>query len=318
MTSPLSRRAFHQSALAATGSLWLASGSVFAEQQAGTERLLLLGLNALARAPQFNAFADGHRGASMIAAHLMCIDNDLPGEARARIVELFDRNWANGMLCRPFPDEPPVADAIPRIAAVLAERGEVLQQVGHNVIFAALAIKAFRLLPTAATPARVDGVCMLVGSFTPWRDEPPDRNIAPPPFVDSREASRFVLREASDAVDRYAGYGQGFAGHMLTFGQALIELAAMGGEDVAEACRVAYCKYITTTRNGPEKSARRIRDHQQTPLRPTDVAYWNQRGDKTLGLGHVFKYPYSYYDLLARADDPALAREWNAKAWHVF
>lgn len=35
-------------------------------------------------------------------------------------------------------------------------------------------------------------------------------------------------------------------------------------------------------------------------------------------IGHVFKYPYSYYDLLQRADDPALAKEWDAKAYHVF
>ena len=35
------------------------------------ERLLLLGLNALARAHKLDYFADGHRGAGMVAAHLL-------------------------------------------------------------------------------------------------------------------------------------------------------------------------------------------------------------------------------------------------------
>ena len=35
------------------------------------ERLLLLGLNALARAHELDYFADGHRGAGMVAAHLL-------------------------------------------------------------------------------------------------------------------------------------------------------------------------------------------------------------------------------------------------------
>ncbi len=37
-----------------------------------------------------------------------------------------------------------------------------------------------------------------------------------------------------------------------------------------------------------------------------------------MGIGHVFKYPYSCYDLLRRANDPALTRAWDAKAYHLF
>ena len=41
------------------------------------KRLVLLGLNALARAHELDYFADGHRGAAMVSAHLLCVDNDL-------------------------------------------------------------------------------------------------------------------------------------------------------------------------------------------------------------------------------------------------
>lgn len=53
--------------------------------------MVLLGLNALARVPPAKLlFADGHRCASMILAHLMCQDSDPDDITTARIVELFD------------------------------------------------------------------------------------------------------------------------------------------------------------------------------------------------------------------------------------
>ena len=131
-------------------------------------------------------------------------------------------------------------------------------------------------------------------------------------------ASRFILKEASDAIDRFSGFGQGFAGHMLTFGQSLVEMAAMGDEEWAESCRTAFCKYVTVTRKGPQQTDRRIKDHAPSKLRPDDTEYWQKRGDKTLGLGHVFKYPYAYLDLLRRAKDEQLEQELDAKAWQLF
>ena len=282
------------------------------------KRLVLLGLNALARAHELDYFGDGHRGAAMVAAHLLCVDNNLDELARSRIVELIDINWASSALCRPFPDVPPEPSRVGEIGAALAEGGEVLRQVGHNAIFAMLAIKAFRMLPSAATPERIDGVCALIRSFTPWRDIEPDADVNPPPFADAAAASEFILRETSAAIDRFVGFGQGFAGHMLTFGQSLVELAAMGDVAWAESCRTAFRKYVTVTRRGPDADAKRRPDHKPTTLRPTDATYWQRRGDKTVAIGHVFKYPYSYYELLRHARDPKLKQTLDAKAYHIF
>ena len=282
-------------------------------------RLVLLGLNALARAPELDYFADGHRGASMVAAHLLCVDNDL--DERATSQNRWNCSTSTGprsALCKPFPDAEPEPERIDKIGVALAEGGEVLRQVGHNAIFAMLAIKAFRMLPAAATPQRIDGVCRLIRSFTPWHDVDPDPDVDPPPFADTAAASQFILREASAAIDRFVGFGQGFAGHMLTFGQALVELAAMGDVEWAESCRTAFRKYVTVTRRGPDADAKRYPDHKPSDLRPTDAAYWEKRGDHALGIGHVFKYPYSYYELLRRADDPELSPRLDAKAYHLF
>lgn len=158
----------------------------------------------------------------------------------------------------------------------------------------------------------------LIRCFTPWRDVKPDPDIDPPPFAESAAASKFILREAIAAIDRFAGFGQGFAGHMLTFGEALVELAAMGDVEWAESCRTAFRKYVTVTRQGPGPDAKRYAEHRRTDLRPVDLEYWRRRGDKSLSIGHVFKYPYSCYNLLRRAADPELERAWNARAYRLF
>ncbi len=323
MNGSLDRRDFAKRTTAAVGGL-LTSALLGGRESAGKDhdpsdgRLLLLGLNALARAHESDYFANGHRGASMVAAHLLCVDNQLDERTTSRIVELFDLNWATSALCRPFPDADPEPSQIDKIGVALADGGEVLREVGHNAIFAMLAIKAFRMLPRAATPQRINGVCSLIRSFKPWHDVEPDPAINPPPFADTTAASQFVLREANAAVDRFVGFGQGFSGHMLTFGQALVELAAMGDVELAESCRTALRKYVTVTRRGPEPNSKRYPDHKPSHLRPTNSAYWEKRGDHAVDIGHVFKYPYSYYDLLRRAGDPALERAWEAKAYHLF
>jgi hypothetical protein len=320
MNNSLDRRQFTISSSAVLGGLLLVgSDPARAEERSLAEkRLVSLGLNALARAAEMNYFADGHRGAAMISAHMMCVDNQFDDTAAVRIVELFELNWAPSKLCGPFPPGDPVEDATERVGKALAEGNGVLREVGHDAIFAMLAIKAFRMLPEAATAERVDGVCRLIRSFKPWRDVKPDESIEPPAFTDEVAASRFILTEASHAIDRFVGFGQGFAGHMLTFGQSLVELAAMGDVEWAESCRTAFRKYVTVTRLGPQPDDRKIKDHQFSKLRPNDTEYWQKRGDQTLGIGHVFKYPYAYYNLLARAKDPELAKELDAKAWNLF
>jgi hypothetical protein len=181
-----------------------------------------------------------------------------------------------------------------------------------------LSIKGFRMLPGAATPQRIDGVCALIRSFKPWHDVEPDPKVDPPPLAETAAASQFVLREAGAAVDRFIGFGQGFSGHMLTFGQALVELAAMGDVKWAESCRTAFRKYVTVTRRGPAPDSKRYAEHKPSKLRPTDAACWKRRGDHSLGIGHVFKHPYSFYELLRRAGDAELRRTLDAKAYRLF
>lgn len=322
MQDLLNRRTFackSVQSLAAAIASWELPKHAVVGVEAEPDRLVWLGLNALSRAHKMSYFADGHRGASLISAHLLCLDNNLPPDAEKRINQLFDLSWAPSPLCQPFPQEEPEPDQVKKIGSALLEAKGSLREVGHNAIFATLAIKSFRMLPEAATPRRIEGVCKLIRAIKPWRDDTlADETIQPPPFTDGAAASSFILKEASSAADRWRGHGQGFTGHLITFGQALVELAEMGDEEWAESCREAFRKYVTLTRRGPGPADRAIADHAASRLRPDETAYWQQRGEKQLGIGHVFKYPYSYYDLQRRANDPVLREEWESKAYLLF
>lgn len=114
------------------------------------------------------------------------------------------------------------------------------------------------------------------------------------------------------------GVGAGDACHILMIGLTQVELLVMDVGELAENCRKAFWKYVTVTRQRPAPTDRQVADHKPSPLRPNQQKYWDKRGDKTLGIGHVFKYPYSYYDLLRRADDPELTATFNEKAYHLF
>ncbi|PQO31044.1 hypothetical protein C5Y96_11840 [Blastopirellula marina] len=321
MKPSFDRRHFAKMVLAGgtlAGSAWADWLKAAEDSPLDDRHLVRLGMNALARAHTMNYFNDGHRGAAMISAHLMCVENGFDKPTMTRISQLVDLNWAETKLCEAFPEEDPDPDAIQKVRLALLDGSEALREVGHNVIFATLAIKSFTIMPEIATPQRVDGVCQMIRKFKPWRDEAPDESVQPPSFSDTAAASRFVLQEASDAIDRFIGHGQGFTGHMLTFGQAMVELAADGDEELAEACRTAFRKYVTVTRQGPGEDARKFNDHAPSKLRPNQAEYWQRRGDKTVGIGHVFKYPYGYYYLLDKANDPDLAKAIDAKAYHVF
>lgn len=282
------------------------------------DALLELGANALARAADRSYFADGHRGAALVAASMLIEQAQLQGVGEQRITQLLRLNWANTELCSGFPEADPVKAPDQIIGRTLAAGGTTLREVGHDVIFAMHAMYTFRRHPELATAERVNGVCRLIQAIKPWRDDPADPAVQPPEFADARQFSRFVLQEALDAIPRFSGFGQGFAGHMLTFGEALLQMSGSGGEEWAESCRPAFCKYVTQTRKGPASTDRRIADHSQSDMRPDQLEYWQKRGDRSLGIGHVFKYPAAYYSLLEHAEDPTLEQKFDALAWQIF
>lgn len=277
---------------------------------------LRYGLNALSRAHELNYFVDGHRGGAIISAVYLCRENDVAVKAAEQMAAIIDRQWAHTPLCAPFPPEEPDPALLGQILACVADHTPGMRQAGHNIILPTLALRAFQDLPAALTPARADGICRLVASFTRM-DGPfaPDFDL--PPMVNLSAFADFVLQEFVACIHRFSGRGQGWSGHLLTYARALIDLQKLGYESLARQAEEGFKLYIRRIRMGPQDTDKEHAEHEPIDSIPLQEAYWSQRqGDLT--LGHQLKYPYGFYGLMHHAQSAEIKRQSQQIAYRLF
>ena len=279
-------------------------------------RYLLYGLNALSRAHKFNYFLDGHRGGAIISGVYLCRQNEVEAGVPAIVAHLIDDHWAHTELCAPFPHETAESRLLDRIVDCMAANMEGMRQAGHNVILPALALKAFHELPTAITSERVDGVCRLVEAMTVI-DVPSNEQVDLPNMGDPAGTADFILSEFVACVTRFLGRGQGWSGHLLTYGKALLDLRELGYADLARQAETGFELYIRRIRMGPQETDKPRPEHTSTNLYPLQEAYWHDRvGDLT--FGHQLKYPYGFYGLMKHATNPEIQQRCLEVAYRIF
>ena len=278
---------------------------------------LLRGLDALSRAHETNYFTDGHRGAAIVAATLLCREVPLEAGAENPVRALIDGHWTHTPLCAPVLDEAPEPDGIQRIVDAIAAHLDGLRQAGHNLILPALALKAFRQLPEAVTPTRVDGLCKLVESFTLVDEIRLEESDEIPDWGAPEDVAEFVLSEWVRCIEAFDGRGQGWSGHLLTYARALLDLREMGYDALARQAEGGFNLYLKRIRLGPLETDVPRPEHPQSDLLPQQREYWAQRATKSVGIGHVFKYPYGFYGLMALARDARLKEQCMQVAYHV-
>ena len=59
-------------------------------------------------------------------------------------------------------------------------------------------------------------------------------------------------------------------------------------------------------------------EHLPRELFPHHFAYWEERRAQSIGLGHVFKYPYGFYEWMRLASDLRLEQRCKRIAYHMF
>jgi hypothetical protein len=279
---------------------------------------LVLGLDGLSHAHEQDHFCDGHLASSVIAAWYLCHENNLEEETQDLIRSRIDEELRQDAIFRPAPDEPADSTLRQQLLDTLSTGIGDLREVGHNIIFGAIALKAFRDRPDAITPARVEGICRLIENFTTTQNVELNDDDRIPGIADKGALIEFIFSEYLRSVSLYAGYGQGWAGHLITIGHAVIGLSRLGHTQLAMQAHNAFRMYITTMRRGPKETNRRIPDHPPSSLTPLDHAYWAQGKPVRPGLGHAFKYPYSFYNLLSGLNDPALKKRCLAESYKIF
>ncbi len=279
---------------------------------------LIMGLDGLSHAHGKDYFRDGHLATSVIAAYYLCHENNLDEETQDLVKSRIDNELREDAIFRPAPDETPDTTLLEQLLDTLSRGIGDLREVGHNIIFGAAALKAFRDRPAAITPSRVEGICRLIDDFTTTQNITLEGDEGIPGIEDEGALIEFIFSEYLRSVSLYAGYGQGWAGHLLTIGHAVIELSRLGYPDIAASAHNAYRMYIMTMRRGPKEKDRQIPDHPPSSLTPLDQAYWEQRNPVRPGLGHAFKYAYSFFNLLPGLNNPELKQRCVAAGYKIF
>jgi hypothetical protein len=126
---------------------------------------LVMGLDGLSHAHGKDYFRDGHLAASVIAAYYLCHENNLGEVTQDLVKSRIDNELRDDIIFRPAPDEPPDSTLLEQLLDTLSAGLGDLREVGHNIIFGAAALKAFRDCPEAITPSRVEGICRLIDDF---------------------------------------------------------------------------------------------------------------------------------------------------------
>jgi len=274
-------------------------------------RHLAHGLNLLCGAHASDAFRTGHAGGAVISAYYLCREEKLEAGSADVIRKALEQQYP--LAPDPFPAEQPAAGGVQPLLAALEEGIDQLCRSGHDVIFLSLALKAMHELPQSATPARLEGLRRTIQALEPRTRGTGD--LAVPASVP--EFAEFVLQEFLGSTE--GGPGQGYSGHVLTHGRAILDLRALGHEAFAQKCLNAYQLAIKQARpRAPGKDYKAERPKVEF-LRPDAKQYWERRAAAgSVELGHMFKYPYGFFGLIRQSKNQELNEVCLANSHRLF
>jgi hypothetical protein len=278
-------------------------------------REMVQGLDGMSRVAEAgNTFGLGHNAAAVISSAFFCREQKLDADTQREILAYLDaRLLKNPIYAAARPNE--AAD--PKLTEGLLEDLDAgiatLRGKGHNIIFAVTCLKALRAVPEAVTPERIDGLRKMIRSFGKTRGG--DEDEPEPPLVgldDEQKFVHFVFEEFLKAV------GDGFDGHVLTIGHALLELYRMGHKELARKGVPAYWEWCRGSRaNGGEGEIAPVPPRAPTPL---TREYWAVQVKRQVGgiVGsHMVKYPYSFYALAKDVKDEDLRKRILVKVYRL-
>jgi hypothetical protein len=277
-------------------------------------REIVKGLDGMSRvAERGNTFGLGHNAAAVISSAFFCREQKLDTDTQKEIRAYLDARLLKNPI---YATARPKQAADPKLTEGLLEDLDAgvatLRGKGHNIIFAVACLKALRAVPEAATPERIDGLRKMVRSFGKTRG-PVAKD--PDPLVgldDERKFIHFVFEEFLRAA------GDGFDGHVVTIGHALVELHRMGHKELARNGVPAYWEWARGARAGVGGGE----VAPAPPRAPTPLTreYWAAQAKRRVGeivSSHTVKYPYSFYALAKDVKDEDLKKRILAKVYRL-
>lgn len=297
---------------------------------------LYKGLCGLASAHRANCMA-GHLGASLIAGYFL--GQDQPGLDPAvcaciegemdRVAEGAEPFWYDAAkagvavpeLFAAFPEGDSQEQRIGEIATALSGNIDSLRQSGHNVIFAALALRALHEHPEHATDAIVDGVCRLTRGFDNagpgkgyygeargWvggNETSLSADADLPPYDSEKAMAATVIDEViSSAGEHRQGFGGLF--HVINHAAALADLSRLGYGGLARRGRASHSDHLCLWRGLPNLEGE-LGGLVQAEHDPRTPQYWRRTESVQWSgwLTHRLKTLYGFSRLLQSVVNPA-------------
>lgn len=291
------------------------------------------GLCGLANAHRASTLA-GHLGAAVVAGYFFGEDQSdldaavyrgIEGELD-RIIRGEEAIWFNakkagisvGELFEPLPKERPQEELILTIAEALSQNVDQTRQSGHNVIFAAIAVRGLHDHPQYATPTAITGIRKLIEGFdnaSPGRGYygqekgwlegkaslPNDDSF--PPYKDLPEMANVVIDEL---IDTASVRRQGFGGlwHIINHAAGIIELSQFGYESLARQSLAAHRHHVRLWRSLPDVEAElgAVKKADHDPRQPEFWTTGTLKRDQAR-LTHRIKTLYGFFTLLRFVQD---------------
>lgn len=300
------------------------------------------GLNALARAHRVNTMA-GHLGAAVVAGYFISEQNPDLGEKVYDGIESQLKLIIAGRsvfsprkrapitvaeMFKPFPKEKPKQDLIDGIAAALSRNIDKTRQSGHNVIFAAIAIRALKDHPDLATPSITDGIRKLIAGFngkTPGngyygkkKGRIDGRRVILPkddarPYASLEAMAKTVMAEL---IDHASQRRQGFGGltHLINHAAALAELAQYGYKKLARNGLAGHYHHLRLWRTLPDLT-KELGAPTAAKSDPGTKAFWKSaKVDRAHAkLTHRVKTLYGFDALAELIEDKARRKKAEAE-----
>jgi hypothetical protein len=293
------------------------------------------GLCALARAHRVSLMS-GHLGAAIVAGCFIAeqhpdldarvyegIQGELDRIIRGESVFSPDRSAAmsTARMFAPFPNEQQPGASIDGIADALADNIDQTRESGHNVIFAAIAIRALKAHPELATPSVTGGIRKLIAGFDDTSPgsgyygrqkgrvdgrliRPPEDDTFPP-YPDLHAMANTVLDEL---IQRASQPRVGFGGlwHVINHAAALAELVRQGYRELAHKGLAAHRQHLRLFRSLPDVTAE-FGAETPTVHDPRTPEFWelNTIRRERAHLTHRIKTLYAFHILLELVEDDA-------------
>ncbi len=291
-----------------------ADGENLAEDAPIGPREIVKGLDGMSWvAEKRNTFAGGHNAAAVVSSVFFCREQKLDADTQKEMLAYLDaRLLKNPIYAVPRPKEAVDPKLVDGLLEDLDSGIATLRGKGHNIIFAVACLKALRAVPEAATPERIDGLRKMVRSFGKTRGAAEKHSDPLVGLDDQQKFVHFVFEEFLRAK------GDGFDGHVLTIGHALVELHRMGHEELARRGVPAYWQWVREARAGDDEG-----NVAPAPLgAPTPLTrdYWASQAKHRIGeivSSHTVKYPYSFYALAKDVKDEDLKKRILAKVYRL-